>query len=187
MVLFLGPDASSLAARRFTASTAWSSPPADFDTRGDAGTTTVSGADVAVDPAGNAIVIWTTNMSYVVSKNGNVTTYGSRSELRSQHFSVVDGWSFAYDRLDLGATSEHALGLDDAGNGFALGVLEKGEVRASRWLPQSGWQPSTLLGQVAAQGWSTPAAHPLLSVLHDGRAVALWRSGNDLVMRRFGD
>jgi hypothetical protein len=173
IAVFQGANGSTLVARRFTEDAGWSDP-LELDTQGDAGTTSAYAANVAADPEGNAIALFT-------------TTAGSGTELRSQRFTPSDGWASAHETLDVGATSERALGLDDAGRGFALGVLPNGEVRTARWLPESGWQPSLSIGLVQEQSPPTLPAHPLLEVLADGRAVALWRNESSLVIRRFRD
>jgi hypothetical protein len=175
-------SAFTIVARRFSPGNGWSDATV-LDTEGYKGTTSVSGADVAVDPAGNALVLWTTSMTYVVSQTGSSTTYDTISELRGQRFSVTQGWAGAHETLDIGATSEQALVLDDSGNGFAVGVVV-GAVRGARWLADSGWQPSTLLGDAPPQGVGVNT-QPRIAVDRSGRAAALWRSGRTLIIRRF--
>jgi len=150
-----------------------------LDTEGNIGTSDVVYPALAMDAVGNALALWTTRMTYVVSQNGPSTTYGTSYELRSQRFDAKSGWLPTHDTLDLGQTSEMTLALDDAGNGFAVGVNE-GEVRAARFLDGAGWQPSIVLGSVSG------AASPKITVARNGRAAAIWRDGKDLIIRRFG-
>jgi hypothetical protein len=163
---------STFVARRFTEDAGWSGP-VELDTRGDAGTTSASSGQVALDPKGNAIALFGV---------GN----GSQWELRSQRFTPGTGWANLHEILDVGSLSEHSLGLDASGHAFALGVTGNGEVRAARWLPGSGWQASTSLGHAMGQSPSF-ASLPLLGVLADGRAVAIWRNQSNLILRRFRD
>jgi hypothetical protein len=173
----------TLVARRFTPNSGWSGAVA-LDTEGYKGTTSVSGADIAVDRAGNALVIWTTRMTYVVSQSGNVTTYDTISEFRSQHFDVTGGWESTHETNDIDATGEQAVALDDSGNGFVVGITN-GTARAARWLSGSGWRSSIVLGDAPAQGFGV-AASPRVTIDRRGGAAALWRNGTTLMISRFG-
>jgi hypothetical protein len=175
-------SASTLVARRFSPSGGWSDAVA-LDTQGYKGTTSVSRGDVAVDPHGNAVALWLTGMTYVVSQSGNVTTYDTIYELRSQRYTRNVGWSSTHEPLDIGATSEQAIALDSSGNGFAVGIKD-GVVRGARWLTGIGWQPSVVLG-AASPTSSAVNAYPRIVVDRNGRAAALWRNGTTLVIQRF--
>jgi hypothetical protein len=169
---------SSLTGWRFTPDGGWTALEA-LDTEGNRGTTSVSNAELAVDSFGNGLAVWLTSMTYVVSQMGGSTTYNTVSELRSQRFLAASGWSSGHDTLDLGTATEAAVALDDTGNGFAVAV-SGGEVRAARWLATSGWQASFAIGEGAS-------AAPRLVIDRSGRAAALWRSGANLIIRRFDD
>lgn len=198
MVLFpaMVQSIETLIARRFTPISGWSDPRA-LDTVGSNGTATMIGASVAMDPEGNALAVWATETTVMVGRDGGPTVNHPQSELRSQRFTVSDGWAAEHETLDVPvgipgtlpnasfAANRRALALDDAANGFLVVVTEGGEVRAARWLAGSGWQPSMTLGTVPLQEWPSPSAAPQLSVNKNGRAVALWRNGSNLIMRRF--
>jgi hypothetical protein len=171
----------TLSARHYTASLGWADAQS-LDTQGDKGTTGVVYPDVALDAAGNGLAIWTTTMTYPVSTSGPSTTFNTDKELRSQRYSAETGWAPAHDTLDVGATSEQALALDGAGNGFVVGVTPSGEVRAARFRADSGWQPSELLGTLPTTAY---AAQPQIVVDGHGRASAIWRSDLTLMIRRF--
>lgn len=110
--------------------------------------------------------------------------FNADQELRSQRYSVENGWAPTHDTLDVGATSEQALALDPAGNGFVVGVTPSGEVRAARFRAASGWQPSVLLGTLPT---TTYAAQPKIVLDYQGRGAAIWRSDLDLMIRRFSE
>ena len=111
------------------------------------------------------------------------TSFTTDQELRSQRYRVESGWAPAHDTLDVGATSEQALALDPAGNGFVVGVTPSGEVRAARFRA-GAWQPSVLLGVLPT---TNCAAQPKVVLDYQGRGMVLWRSDLDLMIRRFSE
>lgn len=200
MVLFpsMAQGVETLIARRFVPGSGWSDPHA-LDTLGENGTATMIGADIAVDSRGNGLAVWTTELTIMVGRDGGPTENHPKEELRSQRFTVSGGWAAAHENLDvqLGvpgtlpnasfAAHRSALALDEIGDGFAVVVTEGGDIRAARWLGESGWQPSVSLGNVPFQDWPSPSAAPQISVSNGGRAVAVWRNGSDLMIRRFSE
>jgi hypothetical protein len=133
-------------ARRFTPATGWA--PA---VRLEANTTESAVAPrVAMDAAGNALVVW-------LQRNG--TTYS----IWGRHFTAGSGWDSAVqlDSGGLGSMADLRVAMDAAGHGVAawinLGAVTS-PVHAAQYQTGSGW--STASEVLADAGWIDLALNP---------------------------
>jgi hypothetical protein len=151
-----------------------------LDTRGSHGSSEALGLTTALDPLGDALAIWMTRNTYVVSQTATSTTYESSYEVRAQRFETGTGWATSHVELEPESTmgySAPALTIDPQGNG--LSVWSNGSsMRAARFSTDAGWQSSQVIDD------STGGAVNLAAD-DRGRAMAVWMSGNEIRAARF--
>jgi len=133
-------------ARRFTPGTGWA--PA---VRLEANTTESAVAPrVAMDTAGNALVVW-------LQRDG---TYYS---IWGRHFTVGSGWDAAVqlDSLGLGSMADLRVAMDAAGRGVVAWIQQgpvKGPIHSAQYQPGAGWSPAVEVRGDA--GWIDLALNP---------------------------
>jgi len=153
---------SSAVARRFAPSEGWGAIQRLDDDR-----VLYAGAPrVAVDPEGNAIVIW----------NGDD---GQRANIHANYFSVKDGWGPPenIDNRTVGSAGQHQVAMDAEGNAIAVWrqdseVGEGSKIFANRFTPSGGWSESPTRIEAA-----NPAnSHwPQISMNATGTSVVIWQ------------
>jgi hypothetical protein len=152
-----------------------------LDTRGDRGSSEALGLTVAIDPYGDALALWVTRTTYVVSQTSNSTTYASTHEIRSQRFELQSGWAPAHAELDPEPPSSlaiPALAVDPQGNGLAIWTTDQ-SVRVNRFrADDAAWQAAAILDLSNGSAMN-------LAADDRGRAIATWISRGEIRAARF--
>lgn len=146
-----------LRANRFVPATGWGSPVLieNDDTR------SVGVATVAVDGAGNAIVVWE-------------QTLADRSDVVSNRYTAGVGWGtpVLLESSDLGPAQAPHLAMTAAGEAIAVWTQHDGgwkHVQANRYVPGAGWGGPVLLATHTAD-----AANPRVAMTGSGDAIVVW-------------
>ncbi len=122
---------------------------------------------VAVDGAGNAVVVWSQCVDY-------------SCVLQANRFVPPTGWTGA-EQVGEGCGWHHRVGLDASGNGLAVWSDCGGpiNVRASRFVAGAGWGPAELLELDDAGD----AAFPELAVDAAGNGATVWTQTDGTLIR----
>ncbi len=149
----------AIGATRYVVGTGWT-PPVMIDTSN----TEIDEAQVAVDPAGNALAVWI---------EGGVT-----KEIWANRFTVGNGWGTA-QRLAVATASTEGLqiAMDRAGNAIAVwtqyvpGVNDSTEIMALRYVAGAGWGTA-----LSIDNETDDVVDPHLAFDASGNAVVVWLS-----------
>jgi hypothetical protein len=141
-----------IAANRYTPGDGWGTAQSIDDTPGPSGS-----AQVASDPAGNAMAVWVA------------------PGIRANRYATSGGWGTAEDIRSSVTGSlrdpEVAMGAD----GSAIAVwLQQGNIWANRYVPGSGWGIAELI-ETNDAGSALP---PEVAVDPNGNAVAVWHQSD---------
>ncbi len=133
-------------ARRFTPGTGWA-PAVRLEANA---TESAVSPRVAMDAAGNALVVW-------------LQRDGTHYSIWARHFTVGSGWDGAVqlDSLGLGSMADLRVAMDAAGRGVAAWIQQgpvKGPLHSAQYQPGAGWSPTVeVLGDA---GWIDLALNP---------------------------
>ncbi len=121
---------------------------------------------VAVDPAGNSVVVW-------------MQSDGTRNNIWANRYTASHGWSTAglIETDNAGDAYEPQVAVDSLGNAIAVWAQYDGtlfSIRASRYIPGGGWGTAGLIG-IDNTG---NAAWPQIAMGPDGSAIAVWRQSD---------
>jgi hypothetical protein len=149
----------AIGATRYVVGTGWT-PPVTIDTSN----TEIDEAQVAVDPAGNALAVW---IEVDVTK-----------EIWANRFTVGTGWGTA-QRLAVATASTEGLqvAMDRAGNAVAVwmqyvpGVNDSTEIMALRYVAGAGWGTA-----LSIDNETDDVIDPHLAFDASGNAVVVWLS-----------
>jgi hypothetical protein len=146
---------------RYTPSGGWGTPvPVETDDTGDAG-----GAQVAVDPNGNAIVVW---LQFVPQPGGRI-----HSDLWSNRYTPSGGWGTAVlvGPLAQGDAAGPQVAMDPNGNATLVWVQTyvANVIWSRRYTPSGGWGPAV---SIDSSTW--PVYGLDVVVDRDGNATAIW-------------
>ncbi len=132
---------------------------------------------VALDPSGNAVAVWT-------------QSDGMRGNTWANRFTPTEGWSVAelLETDDAGNAFQAQVALDPNGNAVAVWNQYDGirfNIWANRFTPTEGWGVAELLEMDNAGNTETPQ----VAVDPKGNAVAVWRQNDgergDISANRF--
>jgi len=142
---------------------------------------------VAVDPRGNAIVLW-----FQYDEN---PSDGADGNLWAARFTPLEGWGapVIVSRLNAltadGQSGWYRVATDSRGNTFAIWVDHErathlSTVLASRFVPEAGWGPSESFDEsdVGGAGVGGP---PQIAFDGQGNAIAVWTKGSDTAASRY--
>ncbi|AEG92391.1 DUF7151 family protein [Ramlibacter tataouinensis] len=148
---------------------AWSTP---VDA-GASGAWMIKRPAVAMDPAGNAMVLF----SHFDSTG---------DQLYAARYTAGMGWSPAVSLASGVTTSDPQIGMDAGGNAVAAWHVSDGSrtvVRASRHTMAGGWAPEVDISNPAP---ASAVGQPRLVVAEDGGAVLAWaQEGGGVYLRRY--
>lgn len=116
--------------------------------------------EVGVDPAGNAVVVWS-------------ESDGSAFTIRANRYDIKLGWGTPAVIFALEGQSHVQVAVDPAGNAVAVGLQWDGtrtNVWANRYVAGSGWGTATLIETDNAGN----VQHPQVAIGPAGDAVAVW-------------
>jgi len=125
---------------------------------------------VAMDEAGNAIVVW---------QQGAVAFYDS---IWARRYSAIDGWGVAEPLENTeGGASEQQVAVNASGNAIAVWTQDDGfgtySVWASAYAVNSGWTGPELMVLLT----DTDAGDPQVSINDKGTAFVVWAQQDDSV------
>ena len=149
---------TNLWASRFDAGTGWGAAgPIEQDSAGPAVT-----PQVAADPAGNAVVVWS-------------ASDGNRSNIWSNQFVAGRGWDLAglVETNDSVSAEAPQVAVDIRGNALAVWHqhdASPANISSSRYTPGRGWSVPRVIDAAGAGG----AAFPQVAFDRNGDAVAVW-------------
>ena len=141
-----------------------------------------NGAQVAVDPQGNAVAVW--------NQHG-----GSRSNIWANRFVPGVGWGTAelIETEDTGDAFNPQVAVDSQGNAVAVWHQSDGtdsNILANRFVPGVGWGVATLIETDEDEG-VFPFPRPQVAMDAAGSAVAVWatddRTRFNIWANRFGE
>ncbi len=153
---------SDIWANRYVAASGWSR--ATLIERDNAGA--AHSPEVAIDPAGNAVVVWD-------------QSDGTRYNLWANRYVAGSGWSGAVliESDNAGMASYPQVSMDSAGNATAVWRQSDGtryNTCANRYTVGSGWGTATLI----ELNDSGDASSPQVAVDGSGNAMAVWQQSN---------
>ncbi len=154
-------------ANRFTPAAGWGMAELiETDNAGFAGS-----PQVAVDPNGNAVAVWS-------------QSDGTRSDIWANRFTPSGGWGAAeLIEENTSNTAQPQVAVDPNGNAVVVWAQEDGPVNiwANRFTPAGGWGAPELIEDNAASALFDPQ----VAVDADGNAVAVWTQGADIWANRY--
>jgi len=148
-------------ANRYTPASGWGTAEI-LDTRD----TRADEPQVAIDPDGNAIVVWTQHDGY-------------KESIWANRYTPASGWGTAelIERDNAGDAWEPQVAMDPDGNAIAIWCLldEYGRTRicANRYIPGSGWGMPDLIEINAGN-----KDYPQIAINLDGNAIAVWEQSD---------
>jgi hypothetical protein len=151
----------NIVANRYTVGTGWGAATLiEGDNIGNA-----SLPDIAMDPDGNAMVVWR-------------QTDGTRDNIWANRYAPATTWGTAelIETDNAGTASGSRVVLDSQGNAIAIWQHSDGlhsNIRANRYAAGSGWGTSVLVYASA-----NIAATPQISIDRSGNALAVWRDSS---------
>ena len=116
---------------------------------------------VAIDPAGNALVVWQKSNGHAVS-------------IWANHYDADMGWGTAelLEEVELSPAFDPRVAMDASGNGLVVWEQRDGRrfnVMANRYVAEAGWT-----GAVEIETAEGSAFDPQIAMDRDGNAVAVW-------------
>jgi hypothetical protein len=164
-------------AARYTPGTGWT--PRQILTSEDV--QSISGPSVAMDAAGNAMVVWGQATGASTSVQG----------VRAARYSVGNGWGAPVLIEPQAVAEAHSgiapqVGFDARGDAIAV-WYHQGQpgIYANRWSSASGWGSATAIAGASATSASEGAR---LAIDKQGHAIALWnQQGGGLLASRCAD
>ena len=123
---------------------------------------------IAVDTAGNALVVW---IETAASGNFN-NLWASRYDAGSNFWGAP-----ARVEDDVGSVEAAQIAMSPTGNATVVWTRSGNTVMANKFSTSTGWSTATL---VAGSGVA-PATQPQVSVDNSGNAIAVWQMGGGII------
>ncbi len=164
MVVWLNYDGveSNVTANRYTTSGGWGAATRTIDVRPD----DAYNPALALDGAGNAIVVWRQTDAVAVS-------------LWASHYAVGSGWGTAATvESDSHVVSNLAVAMDDAGNGEVAWAQDNAtltNIYVTRYTAGTGWAASP---SIANNFTTQNAINPIIAAGPSGTFLLVWVQGN---------